>query len=995
MIRFLSMWAAVGMAAIGMINAAVSVCAEDLGSAIASPSVPDWGEWGQLPVLSRGRIRPLDSVARLWADEITGRERPLISPPGGDSAEAALARRLLFPEGKTRRFEAGEVVFGWLAAPQLWREIPVFRVSHEELRNSLKLPLRDEYGSRYRLTTIADLESNRAYTTWVGGLADRTATGNVRGVTPTVQAQLETLYGHVGMVHQFGIDPAVPLSVADYDPARTYAVYRSHDRFLSQLAEVLSLWRSVVSNPLARQILMVPMADSASETANTDRNKNDETTAWEASARAVMELHRLTMRPEDATRFGMEAVESDRMIAPGDFDTPLAVLENVVRQAAVRLEAARNEYFAEHPVGSAADTGGNVPELNSGTERNRVARPILSDTALAEMRAAAYEFRTLTARIAQTRLALTMTAPGPAIVPALDPYALRIRRSESDTTPVWLDLRTVLAGSDSLLATYPVAERDAMREAWREAVDAYIDDVEPSRRNARLATAIMRLTGAIRTFGEATSRHREKIVAETATEIDSELVAATRYPTRSATQLEYVYNFLRPFMWTWGTALASMILFGVVQMVPMTWAKRLAFFGGCGMLTLSILFCTGGFVLRSIISRRAPVATLFETLVFVGLVSAVIGLGFTLRILFTEGWRVAMSRTRLPWQCNNRNDSNCDEPGSWGYFILRLVLGGIIFWILAIVPYSESGRAVISLTPTGTSVGRLIAWNAGVILLALTVWYVPRLVVAALVSIGSVWREMRRMTWRGMLEATYQRRIAAAVGAIFAFIPTFIAWWFPETFSPGMDRLMPVLGDQFWLATHVLTITASYGAGAIGWGLGNIALVYYLFGTYHGEENESEKFASSLRLHEPTICATLAGSIYFSILIAVGLLTLGTILGALWADVSWGRFWAWDQKEVWSLVTIFVYMVILHGRYTRWLGDFGMAAGAAVGAASILMAWFGVSFLLPGGLHSYGSLDSQQMKTPLLVTVVVLLANLALVLAAGVRLHTESRNRTE
>jgi cytochrome c biogenesis factor len=88
--------------------------------------------------------------------------------------------------------------------------------------------------------------------------------------------------------------------------------------------------------------------------------------------------------------------------------------------------------------------------------------------------------------------------------------------------------------------------------------------------------------------------------------------------------------------------------------------------------------------------------------------------------------------------------------------------------------------------------------------------------------------------------------------------------------------------------------------------------------------------------------------------IAVLLLTIGTILGAMWADVSWGRFWGWDPKEVWALITLLIYMVLLHGRHVGLSGNFSMALGAVFGFNAIVMAWFGVNFLLPGGKHSYG-----------------------------------------
>ena len=124
----------------------------------------------------------------------------------------------------------------------------------------------------------------------------------------------------------------------------------------------------------------------------------------------------------------------------------------------------------------------------------------------------------------------------------------------------------------------------------------------------------------------------------------------------------------------------------------------------------------------------------------------------------------------------------------------------------------------------------------------------------------------------------------------------------------------------------------------------------------------------------------MAGLTYKLIQIAVLLVTIGTILGGLWADVSWGRFWGWDPKEVWALITLLVYMLILHGRPIGWSGNFAMALISVVGFAALVFAWYGVNFLLPGGKHSYGEGAGGQWQV-----VTALVVNLAFAAAAGVR----------
>lgn len=84
------------------------------------------------------------------------------------------------------------------------------------------------------------------------------------------------------------------------------------------------------------------------------------------------------------------------------------------------------------------------------------------------------------------------------------------------------------------------------------------------------------------------------------------------------------------------------------------------------------------------------------------------------------------------------------------------------------------------------------------------------------------------------------------------------------------------------------------------------------------------------------------------------LLTVGTILGGVWAAESWGRFWGWDPKETWSLICIVLYFVMLHARYSGWVKDFGLAVAAVLGFLSIVWCFYGVNYVMATGLHSYG-----------------------------------------
>ncbi len=125
----------------------------------------------------------------------------------------------------------------------------------------------------------------------------------------------------------------------------------------------------------------------------------------------------------------------------------------------------------------------------------------------------------------------------------------------------------------------------------------------------------------------------------------------------------------------------------------------------------------------------------------------------------------------------------------------------------------------------------------------------------------------------------------------------------------------------------------------------------------------------------------LSNFIYRTMQVGVLLIAAGTILGGVWADYSWGRFWGWDPKEVWALITLLVYLVPLHGRFAGWIGNFGLVVASVVCFLSVIMAWYGVNFVLGVGLHSYGFTEGGSQG----IMMVILSGVMSLPSAAGWR----------
>ncbi|WP_406701155.1 cytochrome c biogenesis protein [Singulisphaera sp. Ch08] len=116
----------------------------------------------------------------------------------------------------------------------------------------------------------------------------------------------------------------------------------------------------------------------------------------------------------------------------------------------------------------------------------------------------------------------------------------------------------------------------------------------------------------------------------------------------------------------------------------------------------------------------------------------------------------------------------------------------------------------------------------------------------------------------------------------------------------------------------------------------------------------------------------LSNFIYRTMQVGVLLIAAGTILGGVWADYSWGRFWGWDPKEVWALITLLVYLIPLHGRFAGWVNTFGLVIASVVCFLSVIMAWYGVNFVLGVGLHSYGFVEGGSQGVVLAVVLGVL-----------------------
>ncbi|WP_025742267.1 cytochrome c biogenesis protein CcsA [Aquimarina pacifica] len=268
-----------------------------------------------------------------------------------------------------------------------------------------------------------------------------------------------------------------------------------------------------------------------------------------------------------------------------------------------------------------------------------------------------------------------------------------------------------------------------------------------------------------------------------------------------------------------------------------------------------------------------------------------------------------------------------------GVFLMLIIILGIFFDVKFI-------RALITFF-IGVVVLIFIMHTAGLIIR----WY-----VSGHAPWSDAYESMIYVAWATMaIGLAFGKRSNLTIAAT-AFVAAIILFFAHQNWTdPAIANLQPVL-DSYWVLIHVSIIVGSYGPFFVGAILGVLSLLLMILTT------KSNKKRMDLNIKEITIINEM------SLTIGLVMLTIGNFLGGMWANESWGRYWGWDPKETWALVSIMVYAFVIHMRLVpglrgRWF--FNLMSVLAV--SSILMTYFGVNFYLKG-LHSYASGD--QVVTP-------------------------------
>jgi ABC-type transport system involved in cytochrome c biogenesis permease subunit len=212
-----------------------------------------------------------------------------------------------------------------------------------------------------------------------------------------------------------------------------------------------------------------------------------------------------------------------------------------------------------------------------------------------------------------------------------------------------------------------------------------------------------------------------------------------------------------------------------------------------------------------------------------------------------------------------------------------------------------------------------------------------------------------------VFEAIYRLGVGNLLAAVIGFPTMVIAYYLAfDGTGDTIGVMQAVLDTNFWLATHVVCITLGYSTTLLAGALGAISI---LLG-YVGGRLNADQHRQLTRMTYGTLCF----AIFFSF--------IGTVLGGLWADDSWGRFWGWDPKENGALMIVIWNAIVLHARWGKMIGDRGLASLAVLGNVVTTWSWFGVNEM-GVGLHAYGFTEGRAFKLGLFMASQLIVAALA------------------
>lgn len=922
-------WIGLAMALATLAAPSVSRAQSEGSSSQTSPDESAYRALGRLVLMHEGRRKPLDTVARQEVKAVTGRQS--FEPIG--------------PDGTTGP-EWGPVaaLFSWSNAPDYWDDQRFILAEYLPLRRML---LSSSIGSL--LQAVAD---------------DPETSESLKERVQSILARQDEIEGPDGIatveeLKSIARDAGLPDSLQDPIEALAHRI-DGHEKFLSprelEEATVPIQGRQVRFDQWYIDIAMRSRPDPKTNippTLSPLEKKVGEVfnrlTRYQAirgdhgsgMLGAEVDVDRLIPRPANARYIeflGSVRAKYDAFVEANKETLNLPMIDRVRRDMrdvkVITLEAPGGQEFRlDQFLAVLVD----VP----GADFNPVERDALST--LAEY------YGDLPAEDRKV----------PGTDDDADEQLLAWLKADADWAPVALILDSDL---DELAeAGYDRDEVSRFREAILAAKDAEAD--EPGSLTADQAEAVVASTRAL--------------AADLST-----------YPTVVEVDREVHYNTFAPFYkaptyYGLGFALLGLcLMIGTISGGAAGAIRKSLYALGLLGLVGGIGLEVYGFALRILISGWAPVTNLYETVIWVALIAAVIGL--ILEAIYRRVYPaaaaagVAMLCTIIAANAQSVLNPNIEAlnpilrsnywltihvitiVSSYAAFALALGLGLIGTWFYLTAPYrrdvgmgelSRPLMAVPVLAGLGTvgiygsyngwssaSTSMISLWGlniSGADLLFFGGWALAAAGIAVMVMVlsGLFGELIARLTLRNQRASANQGATAAVDSKV-------------EAVSSSETG-----GGTATLARPSIAEIKARNAEMYG----------------HGGDDPRER---AMRERAEQV-KPISSFVYRALQVGVLLVAAGTILGGVWADYSWGRFWGWDPKEVSALITLLVYLIPLHGRFAGWIGSFGMTMASVLCFNSVLMAWYGVNFLLGVGLHSYGFAEGGNQGAVLLSALLV------------------------
>jgi ABC-type transport system involved in cytochrome c biogenesis permease subunit len=529
----------------------------------------------------------------------------------------------------------------------------------------------------------------------------------------------------------------------------------------------------------------------------------------------------------------------------------------------------------------------------------------------------------------------------------------------------WTPLRVLVDGDAKELAAsgYDAAKVSAFRTAYDSAVKA--EAAAPGKLPEEKART---LVAAARDLGEG----------------------AGPYPSAATMDRESHFNRFAPFWWTpyaYGAATVLLLISLGIAATPGTLSARIdrtIYGAGMAALLAAIALEVYGFYLRIHISGWAPVTNMYETVIWVSLVTATLGL--VLELIYRKKFAalaasgVALLGTSLAAGVPSLLDPTIKsltpvlrsnywltihvltEVSSYAAFALAMGLGLIATFYYLTATYRRSPRPGELAVPLLPGIPLLLGGILGV--------------YASYSAKGPAF-----VTSLGFF---YALALVAGVGMVLTI--TAVSALLGEAINRATFREESSLDEAAIAGSRAAAEAPAFASAsaAVGSGSATATLDRPTVAEIRARSDASRpKLDARGRAMQATAARIkpLSNFIYRAMQVGVLLITAGTILGGVWADYSWGRFWGWDPKEVWALITLLVYLVPLHGRFAGLINTFGLVMASVFCFLSVIMAWYGVNFILGVGLHSYGFVEGGNQG----VVLTTVAAALAVVLGAAWR----------